>query len=124
MTRIDQNRISEIVRTLSSGRIDTPRKSANEAPTKSEVNPVRASKEDLRERLKSRLFKLREIEQDYEALAPELTVKEILLWEFGSLALAHAEFGFIAKSVTEAMMQNENVKQQLTKLIEEIYQHA
>lgn len=125
MTRIDPSRIAEIFRTLASERSEPVKHAKSDTgqstKTANVTQKVKNHDEDvLRQRLRKRLKRLSEEDGDFSALAPEVTVKEVLIWEFGDNILNHPEFNHISHKITQAMLMNENISLHLQKLIRQM----
>jgi hypothetical protein len=125
MTRIDPLRIAEIFRSLASESGGQVHRNHNDAHNKSlAANPVKEpqnhDKEVLRQRLRQRLQRLSQEDIDFSEVAPEVTIKEVLIWEFGDQVMNHPEFNLLANKVTRAMQGNEKIALQLQKLIRDM----
>lgn len=125
MTRIDPNRIADVFRLLSLDKPATAAKARRaESQPERKTNAVEAvparDPETLRERLRARLSRLKREAPDFETLAPEVTVREILIWEFGEEILNHPDFQQVASSVAETMQASNKVQHQLARLISQI----
>ncbi len=125
MTRIDPLRIAQIFRSLASESGDQVQRNSNEAQRKPLVTspdkePKKHDKEVLRQRLRQRLQRLSQEDIDFSKVAPEVTIKEVLIWEFGEEVMSHPEFNLLASKVTRTMQDNEKVALQLQKLIREM----
>ena len=124
MTRIDSDRLQALMRSMAVER-NTSQRGANQSlqgarSQQATVNQPHSAKEILRERLRTRLRKLRLDSPDFEQQAPLVTIKEVLSWELGEAALAHPEFAFISTNVVTAICQNEQASQQLRDLIQSL----
>ena len=125
MTRIDPLRIAQIFRSLASDSGDQVQRNSNDAEYKplvsgSDKEPKKHDKEVLRQRLRQRLKRLIQEDIDFAIVAPEVTIKEVLIWEFGEDVMSHPEFNLIASKVTRTMQDNEKVVLQLQQLIREM----
>ena len=125
MNRIDPSRIAEIFRTLASERSEPVKHAKSDTGQSTKTanttqNVKNHDEEVLRQRLRKRLKRLSEEDSEFSALAPEVTVKEVLIWEFGDNILNHPEFNHIANKITKTMLMNENVSIHLQKLIRQI----
>lgn len=119
--RIDASRLSRLLLSLSKPPEKAARKDITHASTAA-VTPA-AGKRDtnvLRERLKSSLQALRKSGQDFEALAPMVTVQEILRWEFGNQVLEHAQFQTVVQSVSGKLAGDERLGPALRAIIAEL----
>lgn len=124
MTRIDADRLQALMRSMAVER-NTTQRGANQSlqsarSQQAEANQPQANKEILRERLRTRLRKLRQESPDFEEQAPLVTIKEVLSWELGEAVLSHPEFAFISTNVVTAICQNELAFQQLQNLIQSL----
>lgn len=125
MTRIDPSRIAEIFRSLASESAEQVRHNHHYAQHKPlAANPEKDSKSHdkdvLRQRLRQRLQRLSQEDIDFAQVAPEVTIKEVLIWEFGDQVMNHPEFNLLATKVTRAMQGNEKIAFQLQKLIRDM----
>lgn len=125
MTRIDPLRIAEIFRSLASESGEQVHRNHSDAQhkslaTNSEKEPKNHDKEVLRQRLRQRLQRLSQEDIDFSEVAPEVTIKEVLIWEFGDQVMNHPEFNLLANKVTRAMQGNEKIALQLQKLIRDM----
>lgn len=125
MTRIDPSRIAEIFRSLASESAEQVRYNHHNAQHKSlAANPEKDSKSHdkdvLRQRLRQRLLRLSQEDIDFAEVAPEVTIKEVLIWEFGEQVMNHPEFNLLATKVTRTMQGNEKIALQLQKLIRDM----
>lgn len=125
MTRIDSSRIAEIFRSLASESAGQVRHNHNNAQHKPlAANPEKDSKSHdkdvLRQRLRQRLQRLSQEDIDFAEVAQEVTVKEVLIWEFGDQVMNHPEFNLLATKVTRAMRGNEKIAFHLQKLIRDM----
>lgn len=124
MTRIDADRLQALMRSMAVER-NTTQRGANQSlqgarSQQAEASQPQTKKEVLRERLRTRLRKLRQESPDFEQQAPLVTIKEVLSWELGEAALSHPEFAFISTNVVTAICQNELAFQQLQSLIQSL----
>ena len=125
MTRIDPSRIAEIFRSLASESAEHVRHKHNHAhhnalATNPEKDFKSHDKDVLRQRLRQRLQRLSQEDIDFSAVAPEVTIKEVLIWEFGDQVMSHPEFNLLAAKVTRTMQGNEKIAFQLQKLIRDM----
>jgi hypothetical protein len=125
MTRIDPNRIADLFRSLSLDKPDSSQKTKatggeKETPVIAGEHVAKRDPENLRQRLKLRLSRLKQENVDFLQLAPEIAVREVLVWEFGDSILNHPDFNQVASSVTKTMQANHRVNQQLQKLIAQV----
>lgn len=125
MTRIDPLRIAQIFRSLATESREQVQQNPSEAHHKSlapysDKEPKRHDKEVLRQRLRQRLQRLSQEDIDFSKVAPDVTIKEVLIWEFGEEIMSHPEFNLLASKVTRAMQDHEKVALQLQKLILEM----
>jgi hypothetical protein len=125
MTRIDPLRIAEIFKTLASESGEQVRRNHSDVQHKPLVassgkDSKNHDKEVLRQRLRQRLQRLSQEDIDFEEVAPEVTIKEVLIWEFGEQVMNHPEFNLLAAKVTRTMQGNEKIALQLQKLIHDM----
>jgi len=127
MTRVDPSRIAEIFRSLSneSGNFSVFPKSASQQESVnvgSVLQNKRYDHEVLRQRLRKRLKRLNaEMESgSFLGVAKEVTIKEVLIWEFGDEITNHPEFNSIANKIVDTMQNNKGVSIQLQQLIEQM----
>lgn len=123
MTRIDSARIVHILSLLASGsagRAQSRRKA--QCPSSVAAANVAARRDlgVLRSRLRARLRRLRQESDRFDLLAPEVAVREVLIWEFGEEVLNHSEFNKVASEVALAMKPNAVVARQFERLIAEM----
>lgn len=124
MNPIDPARIASIFRTLTNdGKVSTDRKNntaseLSDAGSSKKIQPH--NKNILRQRLQNRLKKLQAESGDFSELAPEITIKEVLIWEFGDNILNHPEFSSIAKKVVKTIQASENTSFHLNNLIQQL----
>lgn len=125
MTRIDPNRLAEIFRQLTLEKTASSRRAAK-VGSKPAQTPATAAKrnvrdpETLRNSLRQRLLRLKQESPAFAELAPEVAVREVLIWEFGESVLNHPQFGEVASSVTMAIRTNRTISAQLRKLIAQV----
>ncbi|WP_165391455.1 hypothetical protein [Fluviicoccus keumensis] len=50
----------------------------------------------------------------------EITIREVLIWEFGESVLENPDFSRVVKQVTEVLMQQPPIAKALTRLINEM----
>lgn len=104
MTTIDPARLVSILQALSFKNIPNKQGVLNRG--KSTGAPVSLviekknyrDKEQLKRNLRERLKRLKS-QPDFIEKAPEVVIKEILLWEFGENFISHPEFNFISKNI-------------------------
>lgn len=126
MNRIDPSRIAGIFRTLAT---DSGKPAASGKKTESHTQSkqldstkeIKSHDENvLRQRLHKRLKRLYTEADNFLDLAPEVTIKEVLIWEFGDNILDHPEFNAIAKKVTQTVQMSENTSLHLKNLIQQL----
>lgn len=122
MSRIDASRIASVFRLLSTGKsgpaaIKDPGSQSTSAATTNVVTNSKRDPEVLRQRLRQRLMRLKQDNADFLSLAPEITIREVLIWEFGDTVLSHPDFNQVANSVSSSMQANSEVRHQLQALI-------
>ncbi len=127
MTTIDPLRIAQIFRSLASESGTQVQRNPNDSPHKhmvsgaqKEKGPKGHDKEMLRQRLRQRLLRLKQENIDFFAVAPEVTVKEVLIWEFGEQVMNHPEFNILTNKIIRTMQANTKAATQLQKLIREM----
>ena len=69
---------------------------------------------------RQRLQRLSQEDIDFAEVAPEVTIKEVLIWEFGEQVMSHPEFNLLATKVARTMQGNEKIAFQLQKLIRDM----
>lgn len=81
---------------------------------------ARPDVDELRRRLRTQLRRLKGESPDYHDLAPEVVVREILVWEFGESIVGNSEFSNVVSQVVIAMKPNAAVSKNLRRLIAEM----
>lgn len=125
MSRIDPNRLAAIFRQLTLEKTNASRATdklgnkPTQTPTQTANDPIR-DPEALRRNLRQRLLRLKQESATFSELAPAVTVREVLIWEFGENVLNHPQFSEVANSVTQAIQANHTVSAQLQKLIAQV----
>jgi hypothetical protein len=121
MSRIDRARFVHVIGLLTAQVRDA--RSERGAPNKGQAvrgtAPEVRNVDALRSRLRARLGRLRRESPDFRALAPEVTVREILTWEFGETIVSHRDFNRVASEIAIAI-QPDGVGRQLNRLIAEL----
>lgn len=122
MTRIDPSRIAAIFQQLRTEKTGSPRP-VNRG-TENSGRPIaetaamqRRDPENLRQNLRQRLARLQNEGGNFAELAPEIAVREVLVWEFGDEVMNHPDFHQVAASVTRAIQANSKINTELQKLI-------
>lgn len=122
MTRIDPSRIAAIFQQLRTEKTGSPRP-VNRG-TENSGHPIaetaamqRRDPENLRQNLRQRLARLQNEGGNFAELAPEIAVREVLVWEFGDEVMNHPDFHQVAASVTRAIQANSKINAELQKLI-------
>ncbi|MFZ5843953.1 MAG: hypothetical protein ACOY3E_13775 [Pseudomonadota bacterium] len=122
MTRIDPSRIAAIFQQLRTEKAGSPRPvnrgtDNSGRPIAETATLQRRDPENLRHNLRQRLARLQNEGGNFAALAPEIAVREVLVWEFGDEVLNHPDFHQVAASVTRAIQANSKINAELQKLI-------
>lgn len=123
MTRIDPNRLSEILRALAAAPAESVgRKTGvnDNVETKRKTNVNQRDFNRLKEQLSRRLRVLRKDSPDFESEGPTLAIREILCWEFGEHVLEHPEFNRVTHSITSTMLMNLSVKQHMSRMLDQL----
>ncbi|HEX4910272.1 MAG TPA: hypothetical protein VFV64_05865 [Permianibacter sp.] len=125
MTRIDPSRIAAIFQQLRAEKTDSPRPVSRGAdksgqPVAEAAAGQRRDPENLRHNLRLRLARLQGENGNFAELAPEIAVREVLVWEFGDEVLNHPDFHQVAASVTRTIQANSKVNAELQKLIRQL----
>lgn len=115
MSRIDPLRLSRVLSSLA--RPKGERVSGHGAVTqgtaqKGELRNIT----QLRSSIGQRLRKIRD-HDDFNSLAPVITVQEILCWEFGASVLEHTEFERVMQAVVSEMLSDEHTESIFRKII-------
>lgn len=119
MSKIDSTRLSHVLAALAKPK-DKVRSSTVSSPATIKANAGIKDLEALRERLQSRLQDLKKNSEAFQDVAPEITVQEILRWEFGESILEHPEFGSISKKVAQTMLEDQAIGTAIYSIIDEM----
>lgn len=125
MTNIDPTRLTAIFRALSA--TETNKSQSTESnPEKKKASATKSisieekpkrDKENLKKALSIRLKKLKKEDAEFHKKAPLVTIKEILLWEFGEELINHPDFNYISQIIVEQVHTNEALQDYLENLI-------
>ncbi|WP_434577362.1 hypothetical protein J3P95_10790 [Pseudomonas sp. Z5-35] len=119
MSKIDSTRLSHVLAALAKPK-DKVRSNTVSSPATIKANTGIKDLEVLRERLQSRLQDLKKNSEAFRDVAPEITVQEILRWEFGESILEHPEFGSISKKVAQTMLEDQAIGTAIYSVIDEM----
>lgn len=122
MSGIDPTRLSRLLATLGKPAAQGSGSNQVKATGAPAATPLAKSTardpEQLRARLRKRLADLWQGSEDFHALAPTITIQEILRWEFGENVVNHGEFGRVVDKVVAALLDNEETGAALHRVIE------
>lgn len=122
MPGIDPTRLSRLLATLAKpaaqGSGNARAASTGPQTPPATTRPAPRDPMVLRARLRSRLAALRESAEDFQEVAPRVTVQEILRWEFGERVVEHAQFGQVADKVVAALLTDEKTADAIHRVIE------
>lgn len=112
MTAIDPARLITLITSLATPSVASEAASQTAKSIASKSNtPKRSNKRFdravLKEQIRSRLKKLDPEAQDYIEKATEITVQEVLQWQFGDKIALHSDYQEIVKNITQAIGKNE-----------------
>lgn len=121
MPQIDPTRLSRIFTALTQPRQQV--EVSNKQQVIESVGGQKNTRKDaavLRANVKSRLLRLRNSTEDFDAAAPRILVQEILRWEFGDDILEHSAFEQAVAGIAFAVRANLSTHESMTRLIAEL----
>ncbi|PCK06929.1 MAG: hypothetical protein COA42_16905 [Alteromonadaceae bacterium] len=119
MTKITTTHISEVFKSLSSsaskGRQSTESKTSK---TPELQHTATRNAEHLKQSIRTRLKGLQKQAPDFEKQAQLAAIQEVFFWEFGEDILNHNDFKHISRTVTESLVENDELKMHLAEVID------
>ena len=119
MSKIDSTRLSQVLAALAKPKERVALGAADVTAAAKTKNGTK-DLQTLRSNLQNRLQTLKKNNEDFKAAAPVITVQEILRWEFGERILEHPEFASISKTVSETMLENQELEKAIYAIVDQL----